>query len=182
MRPIRRLFFVQENLKSVRMLGLVVAIDQPAPDKVVRRRSYLTDIAGNPGGGVSHSWHFQFRHSLQALKGKRRRKTDLIAIEMLWGHVWIIHRHSKKNSLGKNILRFGPLDHCLEGGNHPVHFEGIRNPDIGDLPFGNVDQSHWKLSSLFFRTHREKIFLSREEFFANLALFDVAAFSKLTWR
>jgi len=28
----------------------------------------------------------------------------------------------------------------------------------------------------------ETIFLFREEFFANLALFDLAAFSKLTWR
>src|SRR5262249_10264366 len=62
------------------MLRLVVTIDKPTSEKVVRRRSYLTDIAGNPGGGVSHGWHFQFRHSLHALKGKRRRKTDLISI------------------------------------------------------------------------------------------------------
>src|SRR5262244_1579916 len=127
------------------MFGLVVTIDKPTSEKVVRRRSYLTDIAGNLGGGVSHGWHFQFRHSLRALKGKRRRKADL-------------------------------------SGKYPVHFEGIRNPNIGDLPFGNVDQPHWKSSSLFFRTHGEKIFLPREEFFANLALFDLAAFSKLPWR
>src|SRR5690242_2874569 len=101
---------------------------------------------------------------------------------MLWGHVWIVRRHSEKNPLRKNILGFGPLDHRLEGGKYPVHFEGIRNPNIGDLPFGNVDQSHRKSRPLFFRAHGKKIFLSREEFFANLALFDLAAFSKLTWR
>src|ERR1043166_2013906 len=182
MRPIHRVFFVQENLESGRMLGLVVTVDKPTSEKVVRRRSYLTDIAGNPGGGVSHGWHFHFRYSFHALEGKRRRQTNLISIEMLWGHVWIVHRHSEKNSLRKNTLRFGPFDHRLDTGLHPVRFEGIRNPNICDLPFGNVDQSHWKHSLLFFRTHREKIFLSREEFFANLALFDLAAFSKLTWR
>src|SRR5215471_3943434 len=159
-----------------------IHIDKPASEKVVRRRSHQTDIAGNPGGGVSHGWHFQFRHSLHALKGKRRGKTDLISIKMLWGHVWIVHRHSEKNCLRKNILGFGPFDHRVESGNNPVHFEGIRNPNIGDLPFGNVDQSHWKSRSLFFRIHVEKIFLCREEFFANLAFLDLAAFSKLTWR
>src|SRR5262245_38343606 len=164
------------------MLGLVVTIDQPTSEKVVRRCSYHSDITGNPGGGVSHGWHFQFRYSLHALKGKRRRKTDLISIKVLWGHVWIVHRHSEKNSLGKDILGFGPLDHRLEGGNYPIHLESIRNPNIGDLPIGNVDQSHWKRSSLFFRTHGEKIFLCGKEFFANLAFFDLAAFSKLTWR
>ena len=101
---------------------------------------------------------------------------------MLWGHVRIVHRHSEQYTVRKNILGFGPFDHRLEGGNYPIHLEGIRNPNVGDLSFGNVDQSHWKSSSLFFRTHGEKIFLSREEFFANLALFDLAAFSKLTWR
>src|SRR5262245_26532865 len=164
------------------MLGLVVTIYQPTSEKVVCRRSYLTDIAGNSGGGVSHGWHFHFRHSHHALKGKRRRKTDLIPIKMLWGHVWIVHRHSEKNSLRKNIVGFGPFDHRLERGNYPVHFEGIRSRTIGDLLFGIVDESRWKSSSLCFRTHREKIFLSREEFFANLAFFDLAAFSKLTWR
>jgi hypothetical protein len=92
------------------------------------------------------------------------------------------YRHSKKNSLRKNILGFGPFDHCLEGGKYSVQFEGIRNRNVGDLPIGNVDQSHWKGGSLFFRAHGETIFLFREEFFANLALFDLAAFSKLTWR
>src|SRR5215510_3568335 len=164
------------------MLGLVVTIDKPTSEKVVRCRCYLTDIAGNPGGGVSHGWHFQFRHSFHALKGKRRCKTDFISIKVLWGHVWIVHRHSEKNSLRKNILGFGPFDHRLEGGKNPVHFEGIRDPNIGDLSFGNVDQSHWKSSSLFFRAHGENIFLFREEFFADLAFFDLAAFSKLTWR
>src|SRR5262249_54907718 len=165
------------------MLGLVVTIDQPTSEKVVRRCRYPTDIAGNPGGGVSHGWHFQFRYSLHALKGKRRRQTDLISIKMLWGHVWIVHRHSEKNSLRIKTFGFGPFDQCLEGGKYPVHFEGIRNPNIGDLSFGNVDHSHWKSRVLFFRTHGEKIFLCREEFFANLALFDLAAaFSKLTWR
>src|SRR5215831_9290552 len=164
------------------MLGLVVTIDKPTSEKVVRRRSYLTDIAGNPGGGVSHGWHFQFRHSFHALKGKRRRKTDLISIKMLWGHVWIVHRHSEKNSLRKNILRFGPFDHRLEGGKYPVHFEGIRNPNIGDLPFRNVDQSNWKSRSFFLRAHGKIVVLVIEEFFANLALFDLAAFSKLAWR
>src|SRR5580704_15992457 len=114
MRPIRRAFFVQENLKSWRMLWLVGAIDKPTSDKVVPRRSHLADIAGNLGGGVSHGWHFQFRHSFHTLKGKRRRKTDLISIKMLGGHVWIIHRHSEKNSLRKNILGFGPFDHRSE--------------------------------------------------------------------
>src|SRR5215470_5135616 len=182
MRPIRCAFFVQENLKRWRMLGLVGTVDKRISVKVVPRRSYLMDIAGNLYDGVSHSWHFQFRHSFPALKGKRRGKTDLISIKMLWGHVWIVYRHSEKSSLRKNILGFGPFDHRLEGGKYPVHLEGIRNPNIGDLPFGDVDQSHWKSSSFFFRAHGEKIFLSREKFFANLAFFDLAAFSKLTWR
>src|SRR5215469_9428127 len=164
------------------MLGLVVTMDKPTSEKVVRRRSNLTDIAGNPGGGVSHGRHFQFRHSLHARKGRRRRKTDLISIKVLRGHVWIVHRHSEKSPLRKNILGFGPFDHRLEGGKHPFHFEGFRNPNIGDLPFGNVHQSHWKSSSLFLRTHGQKIFLCRVEFFANLAVFDLAASSKLSWR
>jgi len=164
------------------MRGLVVTIDEPTSDKVVGRRSYFTDIAGNPGGCVSHGRHSQFRYSFRALKGTRRRKTDLISIKMLWGHVWIVHRHSEKNSLRKNVVGFGPFDQRLEGGKYPVHFEGIRNSNIGDLSFGNVDQSHWKSSSLFFRAHRQKIFPCREEFFANLALFDLAVFSKVTWR
>src|SRR5215471_2880972 len=130
------------------MLGLVVTIDKPTSEKVVRRRSYLTDIAGNPGGGVSHGWHFQFRYPLSALKRKRRRKTDLISIKTLWGHVWIVHRHSEKSSLRKNILGFSPVDHRFEGGKHPLHFECIRNPNIGDVPFGDVDQSHRKSNSL----------------------------------
>src|SRR6476620_10653017 len=139
MRPIHRFFFIQENLKSGGMLGLVVTIDEPTSEKIVRRCSYHTDIAGNPGGGVSHGWHFQFRDSLLALKGKRRRKTDLISIKMFRGHVGIVHRHSEKNSLIKNILEFGPFDQRLEGGKYPVHFESIRNPNIGDLPLGNVN-------------------------------------------
>src|ERR1700692_1185970 len=182
MRPVRRAFFVQENLKCRRMLGFVGTMDKPISVKVVPSGSYLVDIAGNFYDGVSHGWHFQFRRSFPALEGQRRRKTDLISIKMLWGHVWIVCRHSEKNSLRKNILGFGPLDQCLEGGKYPVQFEGICNPNIGDLPFRNVDQSHWKSSSLFFRAHGETIFLFREEFFANLALFDLAAFSKLTWR
>src|SRR5215467_1210802 len=124
------------------MLGLVVTIDKPTSEKVIRRRSYLADIAGNPGGGVSHGWHFQFRYSLFAFKGKGRRKTDLISIEMLWGHVRIVDRHPEKNSLRKNILSFGPFDQRLESVKYPFHFEGIRDPNIGDLPFRNVDQSH----------------------------------------
>src|SRR5215475_12102894 len=164
------------------MLGLVDTIDKPISVKVVPSRSYLMDIARNLYDGVSHGWHYQLRHSFHALEGKRRRKTDLISIKMLWGHVWIVYRHSEKNSLRKNILGFGPFDQRLEGGKYSVQFEGVRNPNIGDLPFGNVDQPHWKSSSLFFRTHGEKIFLPREEFFANLGFFDLAAFSKLTWR
>src|SRR5215469_1021052 len=121
------------------MLGLVVTIDKPTSKKVVRRRSYLTDIAGNLGGSVSQGWHFQCRHSFHAFKGKRRCKTDFISIKVLWGYVWIVHRHSEKNCLRKNILGFGPFDHRLESSNYPVHFEGVRNPNIGDLPFGNVD-------------------------------------------
>src|SRR5262245_9402532 len=163
------------------MFGLVVAIDKPTSEKVVRRCSHLADIAGDPGGGVSHGRHFHFRNSLQALKGRRRRQTDLISIKMLWGHVWIVQRHSEKRSFRKNTFGFGPFDQRVQGGQYPVHFEGVRNPNIGDLPFGNVDQLHWKSNSLFFRTHGQKIFLSREEFFANLAFLDLATLSKLTW-
>src|SRR5215472_13376221 len=127
MRPIHSVFFVQENLKPGRMLGFVVTMDKPTSEKVIRRCSDLTDIAGNPGGGVSHGRHFQFRHSLHALKGRRRRKTDLISIKVLWGHMWIVHRHSEKSSLRKNILGFSPFDHRLEGGKNPFHCEGVRN-------------------------------------------------------
>src|SRR4029077_5268581 len=88
------------------MLGLVDTIDKPISVKVVPSRCYLMDIAGNLGDGESHGWHFQFRHSFHALEKKRRRKTDLISIKMLWGHVWIVYRHSEKNSLRKNILGF----------------------------------------------------------------------------
>src|SRR5271163_2758227 len=182
MRPIRRAFFVQENLKCGCMLGLVGTVDKPISVEVVPGRSYPMDVAGNLDDGVSHRWHFQFRHSFPALEGKRRRKTDLIAIKMLWGHVWIVYRHSEKNSLRKNILGFGPFDHCLHGGKYSVQLEGIRNPNIGDLPFGNVEQSHWKSSSLFFRAHGETIFVLGKEFFANLALFDLAVFSELSGR
>src|ERR1700722_4313361 len=181
-RPIRRAFFVQENLKCWRMLGLVGTVDKPISIKVVPSCSYLMDIAGNLYDGVPHGWHVQFRHSFHALEGKRRRKTDLISVKMLWRHVGIVYRHSEKNSLRKHILGFGPFDHCLEGTKYSLHFEGIRNPNIGDSPFGNVDQSHRKCGSLFLRAHGETIFIFREEFFANLALFDLAAFSKLTWR
>ncbi len=164
------------------MLGLVGTVDKPISVKVVPSRRYLMDIAGNLYGGVSHGWHFQFRHSFHALEGKRRRKTDFISIKMLWRHVWIVYRHSEKNSLRKHILGFRPFDHCLEGSQYSVQFEGIRNPHIGDLPFGNVEQSHWKRGSLSLRAHRDTIFIFRVEFFANLALFDLAAFSKLTGR
>src|SRR5580700_4403691 len=98
MRPIRGIFFVQENLKCWRMLGLVGTVDKPISVKVVPSRSYLMDIAGNLYDGVSHGWHFQLRHSFPALEGRRRRKTDLISIKMLRGDVWIIYRHSEKNS------------------------------------------------------------------------------------
>src|SRR5579872_7032765 len=182
MRPLRCTFFVQKYLKCWRMFRLIGTIDKPISVKVVPSSSYLMDIAGNSYDGVSHSWHFQFRDSFPARERKRRRDTDLISIKMLWRHVWIVYRHSEKNSLRKNILRFGPLDQCIEGGKNSVHFEGIRNPNIGDLPFGNVDYFHWKRGSLFFRAHRETIFVFRKEFFANLALFDLAALSKLTWR
>src|SRR2546421_322024 len=125
------------------MLGLVGTIDKPTSVKVVPGRSYLMDIAGNLYDGVSPGWHFQFRHSFHALEGKRRRKTDLISIEMLWGHVWIVYRHSEKNSLRKNILGFGPFDHCLGGGKYSVQFEG----DIGQALFGIT-----KKTSGFFKT------------------------------
>src|ERR1700723_3794531 len=141
------------------MLGLLDTIDKPISVKVVPSRCYLMDIARNLYGGVSHGWHFQFRHSFHARKGKRRRKTDLISIKMLWGHVRIVYRHSEKNSLRKNILGFGPFDHGLEGDKYSVQFEGVRNPNIGDLPFGNVDQSQRKSSSLFFHAPGEPIFL-----------------------
>src|SRR5271163_3186099 len=108
MRPIRRAFFVQENLKCRCMLGLVGTVDKPISVEVVPSRSYLMDIAGNLYGGVSHGWHFQFRHSFHALEGKRRRQTDLVAIKMLWCHVWIVDRHSEKGSLREHILGFRP--------------------------------------------------------------------------
>src|ERR1700693_5341804 len=182
MRPIRRAFFVQENLKCVCVRGLVGTVDKPISVEVFPSRRYLMDVGGNLYDGVSHGWHFQFRPSFPALEGKRRRKTDLISIKMLWGHVWIVYCHSEKNSLRKNILGFGPFGHCLHSGKYSVQLKGIRNPNIGDLPFGHDDQSHWKRGSLFFRAHAETIFVFREEFFANLALFDLAAFSKLTGR
>src|SRR5215471_3611826 len=116
MRPIHGAFFVQENLKCGRMLGLVGTVDQPIAVKVVPSRSDLMDIAGNLYGGVSHSWHFQFRHSFHALEANGRRKTDLISIKVRWGHVWIVYRHSEKNSFRKHILGFGPFDHGLESG------------------------------------------------------------------
>src|SRR6266850_6249179 len=65
------------------MLGLVDTIDKPISVKVVPSRSYLMYIGGNLYDGVSHGWHFQFRHSFHALERKRRRKTDLISIKML---------------------------------------------------------------------------------------------------
>src|ERR1043165_153075 len=164
------------------MLWLVVAIDKPASDQVVSRRSYLADIAGNSGHSVAHVRHFQSRHSFSAFKGKRRGEADLISIQMFWSHVWIVHRHSKKSALRKNILGLSPSDQGLERGNDPVRFKGVRNPNIGDLSFGQVQQSHWKSRSLFLRAHGEIIFVRRKEFFANLALFDLAAFSKLTRR
>jgi hypothetical protein len=129
------------------------------------------NAAGNLDDGVSHGWHFQFRHSFPALKGKRRRKTDLISIKMLWGHVWIVYRHSEKNSLRKDILAFGPFDDGPHGGKYSVQLKGIRNPNIGDLPFGNVDQSHWKRGCLFFRAHGQTIFIFWEEFFLISPLF-----------
>src|SRR5215469_8288548 len=101
MRPIRRALFVQENLKCWRMLGLVGTVDKPISVKVVPSRSYLMDIAGGLYDGVSACRHLQFRYSFHALEGKRRRKTDLISIKMLWGHVWIVYRDSEKNSLRK---------------------------------------------------------------------------------
>src|SRR6478672_7412729 len=104
MRPIGRVFLVQENLESRCVLELVVTIDKPTSEKVIRCRSDLTDIAGNLRGGVAHSRHFQFRDSLLALKGKRRCKTDFVSIKTLWGHVRIVHRHSEKSPLRENIL------------------------------------------------------------------------------
>src|SRR5262245_56219354 len=98
MRPIHCAFFVQENLKRRRMLGLVGTVDKPISVKVIPRRSYLIDIAGNFYGGVSHGWHFQFRHSFRALEGKRRCKADLVSIKMGRRHVWIVYRHSEENS------------------------------------------------------------------------------------
>src|SRR6267378_2224165 len=80
------------------MLGLVDTIDKPISVKVVPSRSYLMYIAGNLYDGVSHGWHFQFRHSFHALERKRRRKTDFISIKMLWGNVWIVYRHCEKIS------------------------------------------------------------------------------------
>src|SRR5271169_1172319 len=164
------------------MLGLVGTVEKRGSVKVVPSRSYLMDIAGNLYDGVAHGWHFQFRHAFPALEGKRRRKTDLISIKMLWRHVRIVYRHSEKNSLRKHVLGLGPFDHCLEGGKYSIQFEGIRNPNIGDLSFRNVEQSHWERGFLFFRAHGETICIFRVEFFANLALLDLAAFSKLTWR
>src|SRR5580692_378283 len=116
MRPIRRAFFIQENLKCGCMLRLVGTVDKPISVEVVPSRGYLMDVARNFYDRVSHCWHFQFRHSFPALEGRRGRKTDLISVKMLWGYVWIVYRHTEKNSLRKNILRFGPFDHCLHSG------------------------------------------------------------------
>src|SRR5579871_5606845 len=164
------------------MLRLVGTVDKPISVNVIPCRSHLAQITGNSGDSVAHGRHLQFRHSFHALKGKRRCKADLVAIKMLWRYVGIVYRHSEKSSLRKNILGFGPIDHGLQGGEYAIRFEGIRNPDIGDLPFGNIDQIDWKCGSLLFRGHRQIIFAVIEEFFANLAVFDLAAFSKLTWR
>src|SRR5215469_7605064 len=147
------------------MLGLVGTADKPIPVKVIPSRSDYVEIAGNLDGSVSHSRHFQFRHAFHALEGKRRRKADLISIKMCWRHVRIVYGHSEKSSLRKNTLGFSPFDHRLEGSKYSVHFEGIRHPNIGDLPFGNLDQSHWERGFLFFRAHRETICVFREEFF-----------------
>ncbi len=108
---------------------------------------------------------------------------------MFWRHVRVVYRHSKKSALRKNvfILRFGPFDHGLERGQHPVHFEGVFYPNVGDLSFGNLDQSYRERGFLFFRAqvlpaHVKTIFVFGEEFFANLALFDLTAFAKLAGR
>src|SRR5438270_1399950 len=101
---------------------------------------------------------------------------------MLWSHVRIVHRHPEENSPRKHILGFRPFHHFPERSNHSVHVEGILNPNIGGLPFGDVDQSHGKRGPLFLRAHGDTILIFGEEFFANLALFDLAGFSKLTWR
>src|SRR3954469_9636970 len=164
------------------MLRLVGTRDEPASDKVIPCRSYLADIAGNPGGGVSHGREVQSRHPFPALKGKRRRQTDLISVEMLWSHVRIVDRHSEKRSVRENILGFAPLDDRLERGQELVPIERIGDPDVGDLSFGQIDQSHGKSSSFFLRAHGENVFLSGVDFFADLALFDLARFPKLTWR
>ena len=101
---------------------------------------------------------------------------------MLWRHVWIVHGHAEKSPLRKDIFGLGPIDHRLEGGNYPVHLEGLRHSNIGDLSFGKVDKPHRKSGSFFFYAHGKNIFLPGAEFFANLAIFDLAGFSKLTWR
>src|SRR5690348_1708630 len=101
---------------------------------------------------------------------------------MLRGHVRVVQGHSEESSVRKNILGLGPFDHRLEGGKHPIHFESIRNPNIGGLPFGKVDQSDWERRALFVRAHGKIISFIREEVFANLALLDLAALSKLARR
>ena len=140
------------------------------------------NITGNPGGGVARGWHFQSRHSFSALKGRIRRQVDLVAIQMLGRHVGVVHRHTEKNSSRKNVLGLGPGDHRLAGGQHPIHFEGIDDPDVGDVPFGQVEQPHWESSFLFCQAPGENILVSRVDCFANLALFDFAGFSELAGR
>ncbi|MBV9482744.1 MAG: hypothetical protein JO249_18660 [Acidobacteria bacterium] len=49
---------------------------------------------------------------------------------------------------------------AVEGGKYSVEFED--NPKYARLAFGNIDQSHWKRGSLFFRVHEETIFIFRE--------------------
>ena len=67
-------FFVQKNLKPRRVLGLIIAFDKPASEKVVGRGRHFTDFARHPGDGIPHGRHFQFRHSLHALEAERRAR------------------------------------------------------------------------------------------------------------
>src|SRR5215469_1203162 len=52
------------------MLRLVVTIDDPTSDKVVRSRCYPMEIARNPGGGVSPAGIFNFDIPSAHSKGK----------------------------------------------------------------------------------------------------------------
>lgn len=113
-------------------------MDQPTSEKGIRRRSYRTDIAGNPSGRASHRWHFQSRHSLPALERNSRRKADLISIKMPWRHVRI-----KIDQAIDAVLRgeevFGELLHDLRALPRPEFQASLRSKLMSTI----ATSVHW---------------------------------------